>query len=161
MDMVRSVSAKRRLPVLQAPPGDDVPERPPWQWSVFGAGLIVLLWVVLTLLATPVTRLVPASNAIATLLQLAIQAIASFLVGAVIGTWSRRRGVREAAVAGALSALFAAACGAVVAVSTGVATWLDVAISFAGGAALLPSASGAGALGAWLGGRKKRVLDVP
>ena len=161
MDMVRCVNAKRRLPVLQALPGEDVPERPPWQWAVFGAGLIVLLWVVLSLLAAPVTRRVAASSPSAIVLELAIQAVASFLVGTVIGTWSRRRGIREAASAGALSALFAAASSALVAASSSDATPLDVATSLVGGALLLPSATGAGALGAWLGGRKKRVLDVP
>jgi hypothetical protein len=123
------VNAKRRLPVFQAPANDDVPERPPWQWSVFGAGLIVLLWMVLTLLASPLMRLVAASNVASTSLHFAIEGLASLLVGTVIGTWSKRRGIKEGATAGALSALFAALCGVAVGASSGALVWEDVWIS--------------------------------
>jgi hypothetical protein len=155
------VNAKRRLPVFQAPANDDVPERPPWQWSVFGAGLIVLLWMVLTLLASPLMRLIAASNVASTSLHFAIEGLASLLVGTVIGTWSKRRGIKEGATAGALSALFAALCGVAVGASSGALVWEDVWISLAGGVALVPSSTLAAALGAWIGSRKKRVLDAP
>jgi len=152
------VNAKRRLPVLQAPPSEDVPQRPPWQWSLFGAGLITLLWVVLTQLVAPVTRLVSESAPLGLLLQVGAQALASFFVGTVIGTWGPGKGVREGAWAGAISAMFAATCGIVVVASEGHASGTDVLVSAVGGMALAPSATLAGALGAWIGSRKKRVL---
>ncbi len=151
------MNAKRRLPVLQAPANEDVPQRPPWQWSFFGGGLITLLWVVLTQVVAPLTRLLAASVIASMLLQFGVQGLASFLVGTVIGSWGPGRGIREGAWAGAISALFAAACVVVVA-SAGQATWMDVLVSAAGGIALIPSATLAGALGAWVGSRKKRVL---
>jgi hypothetical protein len=155
------MNAKRRLPVLQAPANDDVPDRPPWQWSVFGAGLIVLLWVVLTVLTAPLAGLAGGSRPRTVLFAIVTQGVASLLVGLVIGTWTKQRGIKEAAVAGALSAVFAMTCGVLAAITSGAAGWADIAVSVAGGGVLVPSATASAALGAWIGSRKKRVLQGP
>jgi hypothetical protein len=121
----------------------------------------VLLWVVLTVLTAPLAGLAGGSRLRAVLFAIAMQGLASFLVGVVIGTWTKQRGIKEAAAAGALSALFAMTCGVLAALTSGAAGWADIAVSLAGGGVLVPSATGSGALGAWIGSRKKRVLEGP
>jgi len=178
------VTAKRRLPVLQAPadPGD--PVRPPWQWSLFGAALIVLLWLALALAASPLSthilranvgswsspedlaaRLdVAAASVLARValenlaLHAAIVGVASFTAGLVLGMWSPRRGLVEAASAGAL----VAACAVVAATFSGGASLTDAStVAVWGSAVLVPLASGLAALGAWMGDRRKRPLGGP
>src|SRR5258708_13511948 len=63
--MVTSVQSKRRLPVLQSTaeedPGD--PHRPPWQWVVFGALAIFVVWLPLSAIAAVATRSAPRISA--------------------------------------------------------------------------------------------------
>jgi len=155
------VTPKRRLPVLSTADDAGEPPRPPWQWAFFGAGLIVLVWVVLAALSAPLLRGLPPSWLARAAAQLVVQALASFASGWVIGAWSPRRGVGEAAAAGALSAGFAALFSVVSMAGAADVGWADFAGALAGGAALLPSATAAAALGGLLGSKKKRVLEGP
>jgi hypothetical protein len=177
------VSTKRRLPVLQTPADDAGPTRPPWQWSVFGAGLIVLVWLVLALLSSPVATWIlrenldagPADDLTARLaeasprilarlalenvaLQIVVLAVASFTGGWIVGTWGPRKGVVESAWAGALVATAAV----LLAVLTGGLAGPEAShVVLGGGCIVIPLAAGSAALGARRGSRNKRVLVGP
>jgi hypothetical protein len=108
------VDAKRRLPVLKAPPeGDPEDVRPPWQWVGFGALGIFVVWLPLTWLVTVVvTRLggleqAPVGRALLFAGSLALAALAG---GYLVGRWGTHGvGVREAALAGLAAAIIATA----------------------------------------------------
>ncbi len=178
------VSAKRRLPLIQTSAEPETPVRPSWQWAFFGAGLLGLAWLVLSLLASPVAAFIVRRNigawsspeelaarldnaspaalgrmALENLaLQVAVVGAASAAAGVVVGRWGPRKGVAESAAAGALVALVAVALAAVTpATSSG-----DVGTLVTWGVALLvPWASGLAALGASYGSRDKRQLTGP
>ena len=176
------MTAKRRLPVLQTAPTDDVPPRPPWQWALFTAGLLVLQWLVLALLTSPLANAIlrwnvgpwisaedlasrldstdPAVLSHVALengaLQAVVVGVASFGAGFVTGTWGPRRGSLEAAAGGTLVSVLALG----LAVTKGDAlgsSWLLARV----GLVLVPLAAAGAAFGAKIGSRKKRVLDGP
>ena len=144
---------------MQAQAELGLPDRPPWQWSVFGGVLIVLLWVLFAAVSLLLVRGPDATGPGALVLHMTSQTLASLVVGVVVGTWSPRRGITEAAMAGGLSVLFAVACSAATAVASNerALPWSTVL----GGLVLLPTATLGAAFGAWLGNRKKRVLTEP
>ena len=154
---------------------DDPPPRPAWQWSLFGAGLIGLAWLVLALLAAPVGALIVRANlgpwsspeelqgriaaaapAVVGRMALENMVLEVLVVGAanvaggfVVGRWGPRRGVAQAAVAGVLVSLAA----------IGVAAATEATADLPAGWALLvivPCASSLAALGGWWGGRAAR-----
>jgi tRNA-(ms[2]io[6]A)-hydroxylase len=125
---------KRRLPVLksEAPPDED--ERPPWHWVGFGTLAIFAAWLPLAYLATAaetriVSRFAEASSpeaiadaiahasphdvarlklAIVLLIALPL-ALGAFGGGFIVGRWSRRAGVREAALSGLATSILTCA----------------------------------------------------
>ena len=148
---------------------------------MFGVVLIAVVWLLLTELAAPVSAAILRHNVGAwasqddltqrldaatpdartrvvvenALLQMVVLAAACFLVGLVVGRWSPRRGVREAAFAGA----GAAAIAVVAASASGElgATERSLVIAF-GFLAVVPCASLAAAVGARRGALRKGVL---
>jgi tRNA-(ms[2]io[6]A)-hydroxylase len=145
---------KRRLPVLQSNEDDDGPPRPRWQWALIGAVAVVLCWLLLAMVATPLAGRVgeadpatgPRGAQVAALvvgnaLALLLAALAG---GYLVGRFGGLARVREAAVAGALAAL----AGSALALASGAA-----AGSAGAGAALVALVVGIGAGGGWLGGR--------
>jgi len=178
------VATKRRLPVVQAPAEPEGPPRPPWQWAVLAVGLIVLGWLVLALVTSPLSNVIlrrhvgpwgspdelaarirdaaPSVLAQVTLenalLQGLVLALACFLAGMVVGTWGPRRGVAESAGAGAFVSTGVVAMASM----TGGLSSSDASSVLVWGIPILvPLASGAAALGAWRGSRTKRVLIGP
>ena len=181
------MSAKRRLPVLQSPAAPDGPARPPWQWSLFAAGLIVLAWLLLTVLASPVSALILRANigswgspdeltlrlAAASpealgrisletvVLQVAVLGGACVSSGLVIGVWGPGRLIAAAATAGAVVALggviFAALSAGQPRDAASVSSVRSVAIW--GTVILVPCAAALAAAGAWVGAKRKRVLS--
>jgi hypothetical protein len=175
--MLSAMSAKRRLPVLNAP-DESGPARPGWQWALFGGGLIVLAWVALTMLAAPISSVILRANvgswssqdelalrlaaaspealgrisAENVALQTAVLAIASLIAGLVLGVWGPGRLLVEAACAGAL----VATGGVVFAMLSARAD--AGTIGLWGSVVLVPSAAAAAWAGAWLGARRKRPL---
>lgn len=154
------MTAKRRLPVLQSPAEDSAPPRPPWQWSVFGAFLTLLLWLVLAAVTMPFVR--HASSSVVLLgVPLAMQAVASLGVGVVVARYCPGRGIREAAGGGALAIAFATT------VTASLAAWSaglrsdEVFGAVVGGLVLVLPATLFAALGGWWGSRDKRVLVGP
>jgi hypothetical protein len=108
------VPPKRRLPVLKEPPGEDpdAPVRPPWQWVVFGALGVFVVWAPLAWLATLlVVRLggpkaLPVAQALPFAGSLVLAAMAG---GYLVGRWGTRGvGAREAALSGLTAGLAAA-----------------------------------------------------
>jgi hypothetical protein len=97
------VKPKRRLPVLQAPADGDPaePARPPWQWVVFGALGIFVVWLPLQALAAALAGRSASGAALAA---------SSLTGGFVVGRWGAERvGVREATLAGLAATLVAIA----------------------------------------------------
>jgi hypothetical protein len=172
---------KRRLPVLQAPP-DEGPARPPWQWSLFAAGLIVLSWLLLTALASPLASAILRANIGAwgspdeltvrlaaaspealgrisletVALQTSALLMASLASGVVLGVWGPGRPLVEAAFAGGMVAAGAVLFAVLASRGSGdagtVGTW--------GSVVLIPCAAMAASAGAWLGARRKRSLPA-
>lgn len=124
---VDALSPKRRLVVLPSGEASDAPPRPRWQWVVFGALLILAVWLPLAYAAEgQAARILDASLAkvwpqALTALPLQEQARLGFILfalptsalavaasvgGYVLGRWGVGVRVREAAGAGALAALF-------------------------------------------------------
>jgi hypothetical protein len=127
--IIRRVSGKRRLPVVQSPGGGDgadEPERAAWQWVGFGAGTIFVAWLPLSATALALAarisphwdlgdqpQLARAGIAISAIYALAIAA-GALGGGFVTGRWGGGRvGVREAALAGLTAAIIAAALSSV------------------------------------------------
>ena len=105
---------KRRLPVLKDVAGDGAgePVRAPWQWVVFGALAVFVVWVPLAALTTAVLQrmagLAGSPFARAALFAVGLAA-AGFAGGYLVGRWGAGGvGIREAALAGLLAALVAA-----------------------------------------------------
>jgi hypothetical protein len=153
---------KRRLPVLQAST-EAPPPRPPWQWSLFGAGLIVLAWLLLAMLTSPLISVIVGSGPAAdeavalhrvieaVLVQLASLLLASFGSGLVLGVWGPGGMRAEAGFAGGL-----VAAGAIV--LTAIMSHGFAALGTWGVLIVVPCASGASLAGAMFGARRKRVL---
>src|SRR5271170_1458532 len=143
-----AVAAKRRLPVLQEPPGDDpdAPPRPAWQWVGFGALGIVVVWLPLAAVTSVLVLwwggpiVPPLAQAVLFAGGLALAAMAG---GYLLGRWGTRGvGVREAALAG-LSA--SAAAGALA--SMGMALPLRLLVTRAAVMVATPPATLGGRLG--------------
>jgi hypothetical protein len=145
---------KRRLPVLQTNDDDEGPPRPRWQWALIGAVAVLLSWLLLAMIATPLAGRVgdsdpaagPRGAQVAALvvgnaLALLLAAVAG---GYLVGRFGGLARAREAASAGALAAL----AGAALALASGAAAGSHVAA-----AALLALVVGIGTGGGWLGGR--------
>jgi hypothetical protein len=103
--------AIRRLPVIQAPSGDDAEaaSRPAWHWVLIGSGFVVTLFLPLALLALAVARSSFAARwgTLPTLTGAAAGgslALASALAGYLVARFGFR-GARTAALAGGLGAL--------------------------------------------------------
>jgi hypothetical protein len=102
--------AIRRLPVIQAPSGDDAEaaSRPAWHWVLIGSGFVVTIFLPVVLLALAIARSSFASRwgTLPTLTGAAAGgslALASTLAGYMVARFGFR-GVRIAALAGALGA---------------------------------------------------------
>lgn len=156
--------AKRRLPLLPKVEVADESDlaRPPWHWSAIGAVAIFVLWLPLTFItaalskrllteaedpgaATPSTRLTVAG------LNLLAFALASLGGGALVGRFGGTAGIKEAAVAGFVTAAVA---------------WVTiplqgVRLTLSGGGALLVSLIAVGAGAALAGGAIGRRLRRP
>jgi hypothetical protein len=116
------MDAKRRLPVLQAASGEPEVVRPPWQWVLFGALIVVAAWLPLQVLAGaikhrlrgghppgPVGEISPETAAF--LDSMLVLVAAAFLGGFVVGKWGQHAvKPRHAALSGLVaSSAFAAA----------------------------------------------------
>lgn len=145
---------KRRLPVLQSNEDDEGPPRPRWQWTLIGAAAVLICWLLLALVATPLAGRVgdadPATGprggqavalVIGNVLALVLAALGG---GYLVGRFGGLARVREAMAAGAL----AACVGVVVGLGSGAAQG-----SVAAGIGLAVVVVGLGAGGGWLGGR--------
>jgi hypothetical protein len=155
----------RRLPVLQNEPGEDAAAaaRPGWQWLLFAAGLTVLLWLPLELVAVPlVGRLAalasgaragvplaaggrPLGGALVAVSVLVAFFAAAASAGALVGRFGRRARPRDASAGAVAAAALVGALAALAPSSPGVPCAAAV-LGFAGLAS-------AGALGAWAGSR--------
>jgi hypothetical protein len=108
------VPPKRRLPVLQEPPGDDpdAPPRPPWQWVGFGALGVFVVWLPLAWVTTLVVLRLggPEAPPVAQALLFAASLVLAALAGGyLVGRWGTRGvGVREAALSGLSAGVVAA-----------------------------------------------------
>jgi hypothetical protein len=157
--MLRLLSPKRRLTVLQSNDDPDAPPRPRWQWVVFGALAILTAWLPLAYAAEAVSvRLIAARlgnldvravspeeqarmSFVLWILPVAALALAASAGGYVLGRWGERATIRQAAEAGALVAFLPV-------ILSGVRSGASWA-SLAGLAVAVPAA----ALGAWVGRR--------
>lgn len=100
------VKPKRRLPLVpsEEAAADAGPARPSWQWIVFGAFGIFVVWLPVSALGARVARTTAALAAASTLGL----AVASLAGGLLLGRWGGPGiGVREGALAGLLAALVA------------------------------------------------------
>jgi hypothetical protein len=146
-------SMVRRLPVVQNPsPEDEVAERrPPWQWTLIGAGLAITIWLPLLAVALWVAARLgaaasPGARIAATILPIVLAFGASTLAaGAMVGRFGGRSSEREALLSGALAAVVACVF-AVLGGSTSAP-----AIAAAGGILVIT-----GSVTAWLGARLGR-----
>jgi hypothetical protein len=170
--------------MVQTSAEPETPPRPAWQWSLFGAGLIVLAWLALSLLVSPVASFIVRRNvgswaspaeldalvaaaspealgrmALENLaLHVLVVGVACLVSGTVVGRWGPGRGIRESAGAGALVALVAVA----LASTTAAASRPELRSLVGWGLlVLVPWASGLAALGAWRGSHDKRQLTGP
>jgi predicted MFS family arabinose efflux permease len=155
-----AVAAKRRLPVLPAEAPSEEPVRSPLQWNLFGGALIVLTWLVLALLLTPVwrwylNRAVQEPSAASPTFQIRMQlelisghlvalGTAAFAGGYVVGRWGPRRWLLESAVPGAIAA--------VAAVLLTLVTGAPEGLVMLGAAVIIPTA----AISSLLGGLRGR-----
>lgn len=165
----------RRLPVLQNATAEGEEDRPAWHWVLIGILFIFSIWVPLAMVANWISGRIlhrtfgemppaeianhlataPQSTQLAVWLSVTAGPALSFAAscwsaGALVGRFGAKAGVRQAAMAGALSA----AIGALL--SWGLTSRLS---SVAGLALLLPLGTGA----AWLGGRfgfARRVASI-
>ena len=163
------MAGKRKLPLISSRPEDQDPPRPPLHWVGFGIVAIFALWLPLAFLAESIKRrtivayigdrsgemdtelalaaLAPEDHARLSMwvfgLPIAALALASVGGGYLIGRYGGAAGHREGALAAAFAALIAAAFASV----TGGASL----------ALLLPVffAAPCGALGAWVGKKKR------
>jgi hypothetical protein len=160
--------SKRRLPVLKSPEPNEDDDRPPWHWVGFGTIAIFAAWLPLAYLASSaetriVSRFAEATSpeAIADSIQRASQhdmarlrfavllllalplALGAFGGGFIVGRWSRRAGVREAALAGLVTALV-----------TSLLSWVEAGLSLAPLAGALLAVPMAAA-GGWSGSRAR------
>jgi hypothetical protein len=135
------VAPKRRLPVLQTKDGEDSPQRPRWEWIVFGAALMIVLW--LPLASVVALVLAHGGLGVATLALPALSIALSFLsVSYVVGRWGKR-GPGDAVASATLAMLLGLGL-----------TWVRFGMLWEGLIALLlalPSAF----VGARLGGRRR------
>ena len=108
----------RRLTVLQNQDTDDAlaARRPRWQWVLIGAGFVVTLFLPLSFLgvwlgAALGRGLGPDQRGVSRIVLGALPVVLSFLIacggaGAMVGRFGGRAKAREAALSGALGALF-------------------------------------------------------
>lgn len=102
----------RRLPVLQSQDTDDAAaaRRPRWHWVLIGAGLVITLFLPLSLLGVRLGAWLSRLSTGGTQIVLGVAPVAlSFLLasgaaGALVGRFGGRAKAREAALSGALGA---------------------------------------------------------
>lgn len=112
--------ARRRLPVIQAPPEDDeAQDRPAWHWSIIGLIAIFLAWLPLASLvnalfasslrgaAAPSSGESGAARGAMFAANALCFGVAALAGGYLVGRFGGRAGRREAAVSGALTAALA------------------------------------------------------
>jgi hypothetical protein len=100
------VEQKRRLPLLASNGEPAEPPRPSWQWVVFGALAIVVVWLPLAALAITAAGAAGVRNGLMALASASALSAASFAGGFLVGKWGGpRAGVREAALAGLIAGL--------------------------------------------------------
>ena len=93
---------KRRLPMV--PSAEAEPVRPSWQWVVFGAFGIFVVWLPISALGAQVARTTGALAA-ASIIGLGVASVAG---GLLLGRWGGPGvGVREGALAGLLASVVA------------------------------------------------------
>jgi hypothetical protein len=93
----------RRLPVLQESTSDDAlaASRPPWQWTVIGAGLVTTIWLPLSVIAAPFGAAA----------LLGSFALAGFGGGALVGRFGGRARAKEAGISAVLAAFLVTSVG--------------------------------------------------
>lgn len=97
---------KRRLPLLASNGEPSDPPRPSWQWVVFGALAIVVVWLPLSALAITAAGAAGVGNGLTALASASALSAASFAGGFLVGKWGgSRAAVREAALAGLVAGL--------------------------------------------------------
>jgi hypothetical protein len=116
------VKGKRRLPLVPSSPELDEPERPPWQWVVFGAMAIFVVWLPLSAVTGSAAArwardgLLDRRGAAVFVVVAAIALAAAACAGGfTIGKWGPPGiGAREGALAGLAAAVIAIAGSAIV-----------------------------------------------
>jgi amino acid transporter len=162
--MVRRLSSKRRLPVLQQKEGDDSPPRPRWQWVAFGAISMIVVWVPLAYAAEALVVHLQASlreplwtvpdatvgkvGAVMFVGPPASLVLAIFIGGYVLGRWGESKRGIDAASAAALAVAFGVGL-----------TWAKSGIMWLALVALLLAVPVA-VLGASLGRRRRGHLST-
>ncbi len=156
--MLRVLSPKRRLPVLQSGDDPDAPPRPRWQWVAFGTLAILSAWLPLAYAAEALSaRIVAGAHDTAGLtteqgakmsfalwaLPTAALALAAIGGGYVLGRWGEGAGALQAAEAGVIVALFPV-----------LLVWVSSGVSWAPLGAVAVAAPAA-ALGGLVGGRRR------
>jgi hypothetical protein len=157
--MLRRLSPKRRLPVLQAKEEDRSPPRPRWQWAAFGALSMIVTWVPLAYAAEalvahlranlrdPLWTLPDATvgemGAAMFLAPAASLVLAALAGGYLLGRWGEGSGGVDAASAASVAVLFGVGL-----------TWAKSGVMWVALGALLLAVPAA-VLGASLGRRRR------
>ena len=148
--------AIRRLPVIQAPTGDDADAaaRPGWQWVLIGSGLLVTIWTPFVALALLAARKIAAAGAatgpgVAASLVAVTFALSAVAAGYLVARFGQRTQLRHGVFSGLLAAaeiwFLALLGGAFTSAMVGASAFLS----------LSALSSAFCALGAWLHRRKK------
>ncbi len=175
----QALSVKRRLPVLDASSDSPAASFPRWQWGLLQGALMILCWLVLARLSSPLiailvgralgpgtpageiearlaqapasvsARLATETWAMQALLLVAASAVAAF----VPGRWGPDRMIVASAVA-AGTVVAAAAAGAVL---TGGGRGDDLWTVGVSALFMVPCASGAAAVGAWWAAKRRSM----
>jgi|HubBroStandDraft_1064217.scaffolds.fasta_scaffold263569_2 hypothetical protein len=160
--MLRRLSSKRRLPVLQQKGGDDSPPRPRWQWVAFGAISMIVVWLPLAYAAEALVIHLQASlneplwtvpdatlgkvGAVMFVGPPASLVLAVLVGGYLLGRWGEAKRGIDAASAAALAVAFGVGL-----------TWAKSGVMWLALAALLLAVPAA-VLGASLGRRRRGPL---
>jgi hypothetical protein len=153
---VANAARRRHLPIVKEPSAEEaVPARAPWQWVVFGAVAIFVVWIPLAAASMALMARAgaipsdvasnparPASAALLALVSVLALGVAAAAGGFLVGRWSGRDGSpKTAALAGGTAAAVAVA-----------ASWASIGVALAA-LLVVPIAAGFAYFGGWLGRR--------
>jgi len=136
---------KRHLPVLQSPPPEEEPDRPPWHWAAIGAVATLLAWLPLAMLAQaaaqrllephvrvgappPTPRQWLLLGVVSLALHLVPLGIGSLLGGMLVGRFGGAAGKKEATAAGIAAASVALVASLLTGGFGGLLGWLLAAV---------------------------------